>query len=60
MFFVIDQHKVRPIVKQKFVGLDGIVPEDLGVIVSDYSVWFYSPVLTVLKVIRSTYGPVYY
>ena len=40
--------------------LDGEVPEDLGVIVSDYFFWFYSPVFTVIKVVLSIYSPVYY
>ena len=42
------------------VGLDKEVPEDLGVIVPDYSFWFYPPVFTARKIVLSTYGAVYY
>ena len=42
------------------VSLDREVIEDLGVIIPDYFFWFYLPVFTVLKVVLSTYGPVYY
>ena len=35
-FFIVDQHDVRPIVKQMLVSLDGKVPEDLGVVLPDY------------------------
>ena len=42
------------------VSLDGKVPEDLGVVISDYFFWFYPSVFLVLKIVLSTYGPVYY
>ena len=58
LFLVVDQHDFRPIVKQMLVGLDGEVPEDLGVIVPDYYFLFYPPVFTVLKVALRTHGPV--
>ena len=60
LVLVVDQHNVRPVVKQMLVSLDGKVPEDLGVVIPDYFFWFYSPVFTVLKIVLSTYGPVYY
>ena len=41
-------------------GLDWKVPEDLGVIIPGYFFWSYPPVFAVLKVVLSTYGPVYY
>ena len=55
LFLVVDQHDVRPIVKQVLVSLDGEVPEDLGVIILQYFFWFYPPVFTVLNVVLSTY-----
>ena len=51
LFLVVDQHDVRPIVKQMLVSLDGEVPKDFF--------WFYPPVFTVLKVLLSTNDPVY-
>ena len=60
LFLVVDQHNVRPFVKQMLIGLDRKISKDRGVIVPDYFFWFYSPVLTVLKVVLSTYGPIYY
>ena len=60
LFFIVYQHDVRPIVKQMLVSLDGKVPEDLGVVTPDYFFRFYSPVVTVLKIVFSTYGSVYY
>ena len=52
MFLGVDQRDVRPIVKQMLVGLNGEVPEDVGVMVPDNSFWFYPPVFTVLKVVH--------
>ena len=60
LFFIVDQHDVRPIVKQMLVSLDGKVPEDLGVVIPDYFFWLYPPVFTVLKIVLGTYGSVYY
>ena len=60
LFLVVNQHDVRLVVKQMLVSLDGEVPENLGVIIPDYFIWSYAPVFTVLKVVLSTYGPVYY
>ena len=60
LFHVVNQRNVRPIVKQMLVSLDREVPEDLGVTIPNYFFWFYPPVFTVLKVVLSTYGPVYY
>ena len=60
LFHVVDQQDVKPIVKQMFVSLNGKVPEDLNVVIPDHFVWFYSPVFTMLKIVLSTYGPVYY
>ena len=60
LFYIVYQHGVRPIVKQTLVSLDGKVPEDLGVVIPDHLFWFYPPVFTVLKIVLSTYGPVYY
>ena len=60
LFLVVDQHNVRPFVKQMLIGLDRKISKDRGVIVPDYFFWFYPPVLTVLKVVLSTYGPIYY
>ena len=59
-FFIVYQHDVRLIVKQMLVSLDGKVPDDLGVVAPDYFFRFYPPVFTVLKIVLSTYGPVYY
>ena len=42
------------------VSLDREVSEDLDVIIPDYFFWFYPPVFTVLKVVLSKYGSVYY
>ena len=41
------------------VSLDGKVPEDVGVVILDYFLWFYPPIFTVLKIVIRTYGPVY-
>ena len=60
LFFTVDQQDVRPIVNQMLVSLDGKVPEDLGVVIPDYIIWFHPPVFTVLKIVPSTYGSVYY
>ena len=60
LFFVVDQHDVSPILKQMLVSPNGKVPEDLGVVIPDYFFWFYSPVFTVLKIVLSTNGSVYY
>ena len=60
MFLIVDQHDVRPIVRQILVSLDEKVPEDLGVAIPDYFFWFYPPVFTVLKIVFSTYGPLYF
>ena len=61
LFFIVDdQHNVEPTVKQIFVSLDGKVPDDIGVVIPDHFFWFYPPVLNVLKIVLSTYGPVYY
>ena len=60
LFFIVDQHDVRPIVNQMLVSLDEKVSDDLGVVSPDYFFWFYSPVFTVLKIVISTYCPVYY
>ena len=46
LFFIVDQYDVRPIVRQTFVGLDREVPENLGMIVPNYSFWFYPPAFT--------------
>ena len=59
-FFIVNQHKVRPKLKQMLVGLYGEVPADLNAIVPDYSFWLYLSVFTVLKVVLSTYGPVHF
>ena len=53
LFFVIDQQNVRPIVKLMLVSLNREVPEDLGVVISDYFFWFYSPVFTVLMIVSA-------
>ena len=37
LFFIVDQHDVRPIVKQMLVSLDGKVAEDTVVIIPDSS-----------------------
>ena len=42
------------------VSLDEKDPEDLGVVIPDCFFWFYRPVFTVLKILLSTYGSVYY
>ena len=42
------------------IAVDGEVPKDLCVIIFDYFFWFYPPVFTVLKIVLSTYGSVYY
>ena len=47
VFFIVDQHDVRSMVKQMLVSLDRKVPEDLDVVIPDYFFWFYSPVFTV-------------
>ena len=60
LFFIVDQHDVRLIVRQMLVGLDGKVSEDHGMIVPDQFFWLYPPVFTMLKVVLSTYGDVYY
>ena len=60
LFFIADQHNDKPIVKHMLVSLDGKVPEDLGLVIPDYFFWLNPPILTVLKVILSTYSPVYY
>ena len=60
LFFVVDQPNFRPIVKQMLVSLERKVSEDLGVVISNYFFWFYPPFFTVLKIVLSTYGPVYY
>ena len=60
LFLIVDQHEVKPIVKQMLVSLDGIVSEHLGVIISDELFRSYPPVFTVLKVVCNTYDPVYY
>ena len=60
LFFIVDQHDVRPIVKQVHVSLGKKVLEDPGVIIPDYFFWSYPPVFTVLQVVLSTYDPVYY
>ena len=33
LFLIVNQHDVRPIVKQMLVCLNGKVPEDLGVVI---------------------------
>ena len=60
LFHIVDQHDFRPIVKQILVSLDEKILEDLGMIIPDYFFWCYPPVFTVLKVVLSTYSPVYY
>ena len=60
MFLVVDQHNVRPILKQMFFSLDREVSENLGVIVPDYSFWFCPLVFIVLEIVLGTYDPVYY
>ena len=60
LFLVVDQHDVRPIVKQMFVSLNGEVQKDSGVIILENFFWFYPAVFTVFKVVLSTHGPVYY
>ena len=57
---IVYQHDVRPIVKQMLVSLDGKVPKDLGWLLLTNFSWFCPPVFTVLKIILSTYVPVYY
>ena len=59
-FLVVDQHNVRPILKQMFFSLDREVSENHGVIVPDYSFWFYPLVFIVLEIVLGTYDPVYY
>ena len=59
-FLVVDQHDVRPIVKQMLIRLNGEVPENLGMIVPEYFFWFCSPVFTVLKDYSAHMSPVYY
>ena len=36
LFFIVDQHNVKPIIKQMLVSLNGKVPDDLGVVIPDY------------------------
>ena len=45
---------------QMLASLDRKFSEDLGAVIPDYFFWFYSPVFTVLKIVLSTYCPVYY
>ena len=53
MFFIVDQHNIKPILKQMLVSLDGKVPEDLSDVLTDNFFWFYPPAFTVLKIVLS-------
>ena len=57
LFLIVDQHNVRPIVKQMLVSLDEKVPEDFGLLTTFF--WFYPPAFTVLTFVLSTYVPAY-
>ena len=59
LFFIVDQHDVRPIVKQMLVSLDEKVSENFVVVIPDYIFWFYPPVFTMPKILLSAYDPIY-